>query len=81
MDIGNLIGDVLKAARTATAIIPGMQGASAIISVGEQLVGIIDGLSPHAPDTRTQAEMQAIRAALAARVSKKAEDTANRLDG
>lgn len=81
MDLGNLIGDVLKAARTATAVIPGLQGVSGVIGVGEKLVSIIDGLTSHAPDTRTQEEMQATRRALAAAVSAKAERTADRLDG
>ncbi len=81
MDLGNLISDVLAAARTATAVIPGLQGVSGAIGVGEKLVGIIDDLTDSAPDTRTQAEMQAARRDLAAAVSAKAERTADRLEG
>lgn len=80
MDIGNLIGDVLQAARTATSVIPGLQGVGAAIGVGEKLVAIIDDLTEGVPDTRTQAEMQATRKALAAAVSAKAEHTADRFD-
>lgn len=80
MDIGNLIGDVLKAARTATSVIPGLQGVGAAIGVGEKLVAIIDDLTDGAPDQRTQQEMQATRKALAAAVSAKAERTADRFD-
>lgn len=81
MDLGNLIGDVLKAARTATAVIPGLQGASVAIGVGERLIGIIDDLTDSAPDPRTQEQMQRDRRALAAAVSAKAERTADRFDG
>lgn len=91
MSIGNIVDtiqNVLAAAQRVTAAIPGLQGvsgmigtASALSEVGEKLVGVIDGLTSHAPDARTQEEMQTTRAALAAAVSKKAEDTANRLDG
>lgn len=80
MDISTLIGDVLKAAHTASAVIPGLQGVGAAIGVGEKLVSIIDELSDHAPDARTQAEMQAARKVLAATVSAKAERTADRFD-
>jgi len=80
MDIGSLIGDLLKAAKTATAIIPGLQGASAVFGVGEKLAGLIGDLVDDAPDTRTQTEMQAARAELAAAVSAKAERTADRFD-
>ncbi len=80
MNIGNLIGDVLRAARTATSVIPGMQGVGGMIGVGEKLVAIIDDLTDGAPDARTQAEMQAARKALAAAVSAKAERTADRFD-
>lgn len=76
-----LIQGVLALAKTASAIIPGMQGVGAAIAVGEKLVGIIDDLTDHAPDTRTQAEMQAQRRILAAAVSAKAERTADRFDG
>lgn len=81
MDIANLIGNVLGAAKTVTSIIPGLQGASALIGVGQKLVGALDELMDDAPDTRTQAEMQAARKALAAAVSAKAEATAKRLEG
>lgn len=80
MDISTLIGDVLKAARTASTVIPGLQGVGAAIGVGEKLVSIIDDLTAHAPDLRTQAEMQAARKVLAATVSAKAERTADRFD-
>lgn len=80
MDIGNLIGDVLKAAKTAATVIPGLQGVAGIIGVGEKLVGIIDDLTDQAPDARTQAEMQATRKVLAAAVTEKAHRTADRFD-
>lgn len=80
MDIGQLIQDVLRAARTATAVIPGLQGVSAIAGVAEKLVGALDDLLDKAPDTRTQAEMREARALLAAAVSAKAERTADRFD-
>lgn len=76
-----LIKNILAAARTASAIIPGMQGAGAVLAVGEKLVGIIDDLTDGAPDERTQAEMQQQRKVLAAAVSAKAERTAGRFDG
>ncbi len=79
MDIRSLIGDVLKAAKTAAAIIPGSTD-DAIIATAEKLVGVVDGLVGSAPDTRTQEEMQAARKKLAAAVSAKAERTANRFD-
>jgi len=85
--ITDSIQNVLKAAQGITAAIPGLQGVSGMIAtvnslteIGEKLIPVIDGLSGHA-DTRTQAEMQTARAALAAAVSKKAEDLASRLDG
>jgi hypothetical protein len=91
MSIGNIVDtiqNVLAAAQRVTAAIPGLQGVSGMIGtanalseVGEKLVGVIDGLTSSAPDARTQEEMQTTRAALAAAVSKKAVDTANRLDG
>lgn len=81
MDISNLIGDVLKAAKTAATVIPGLQGVAGLIGVGEKLVGAVDDLLDHAPDTRTQGEMQATRKALAAAVSAKAQRTADRFDG
>ena len=80
MDISTLIRDVLKAAQTASTVIPGLQGVGRAIGVGEKLVSIIDDLTDHAPDTRTQAEMQAARKVLAAAVSAKAERTADRFD-
>lgn len=80
-DMGALIANVLAAAKTATSIIPGLQGAGAAIAVGEKLVGILDDLiGDDAPDTRTQAQMQTQRKALAAAVSAKAERTADRFD-
>lgn len=82
------IQGVLAAARNITAAIPGLQGVSGMIGtaealseVGEKLIGVIDGLASSAPDTRTQAEMQAARRELAAAVSAKAQRTADRLDG
>ena len=82
------IQGVLAAARNITAAIPGLQGVSGMIGtaealseVGEKLVGVIDGLTSSAPDTRTQDEMQVARRELAAAVSAKAERTAERLDG
>lgn len=80
-DTGELIRNILAAAKTASAIIPGMQGVGVALTVGEKLVGIIDDLMDDAPDTRTQAEMQAERKTLAAAVSAKAERTADRFDG
>lgn len=81
MDLSSLIPNILAAAKTAAAIIPGMQGAGAAIAIGEKLVGLIDDLTDHAPDTRTQAEMQQQRRILAAAVSAKAERTADRFEG
>jgi hypothetical protein len=91
MSIGKIVDtiqNVLAAARNVTAAIPGLQGVSvaigtaeALSEVGEKLVGVIDGLTSHAPDTRTQQEMQQTRADLAAAVSAKAERTADRFDG
>jgi hypothetical protein len=80
MDLNNLINSVVAAAKAAAAIIPGGQGAALAIGVGEKLVGVIDDLFDSAPDTRTQAEMQAARKELAAAVSAKAERTADRFD-
>lgn len=79
-DISSLIANVLATARIASSIIPGLKGVGAAIGVGEKLIGIIDDLTGHAPDTRTQSEMQAARKALAAAVSAKAERTADRFD-
>ena len=81
MDFKNLIADVMKAAKTASAIIPGMGAVGPAIEVGKKLVGIIDDLTDSAPDKRTQEEMQAQRKVLAAAVSAKAERTADRFDG
>ena len=81
MDIGSIIQNVLATARQVTAAIPGLSSVSPLIGVGEKMVGIIDDLTDSAPDTRTQEEMKATRADLAAAVSAKAEATANRLDG
>lgn len=91
MALANIIDSiqgVMKAAQGITAAIPGLQGVSGMIGmaqaateIGEKLIPVIDGLISHAPDPRTQEEMQTARAALAAAVSKKAVDTANRLDG
>lgn len=77
MNFKDLIDDVIKAAKTASVLIP---GAPAAIAIGEKLVGIIDDLTDKAPDTRTQTEMQEARRALAATVSAKAERTADRFD-
>lgn len=80
-DLGSLITNVISAARTATSLIPGLQGAGAALAVGEKLIGVLDDLiGDDAPDTRTQAEMQAARKELAAAVSAKAERTAERFD-
>ncbi len=80
-DIGALIANVMAAAKTATAIIPGMQSFGTALVVGEKLVGILDDLiGDDAPDVRTQAQMQAARKTLAAAVSAKAERTADRFD-
>lgn len=76
-----LIKNILAAARNVATVIPGLQGVGPMIAVGEKLVGIIDDLTDDAPDTRTQAEMQAARRDLAAAVSAKAERTADRFDG
>lgn len=78
--MNDLTDNILAAARTAAAIIPGTTD-DAILAAGEKLVGIIDDLTDGSPDTRTQAEMQAARKALAAAVSAKAERTADRFDG
>lgn len=80
-DTQDLIANILAAAKTAAAIIPGLQGVGVAIGVGEKLIGILDDLTSEAPDTRTQAEMQAARRELAAAVSAKAERTADRFDG
>lgn len=77
----DLIKSILAAARTAATVIPGMQGAAVAISVGEKLVGIIDDLTDGEPDPRTKEEMQRDRKALAAAISAKAENLADRLDG
>lgn len=77
----DLIKSILAAARTAATVIPGMQGAAVAISVGEKLVGIIDDLTDGVPDPRTKEEMQRDRKALAAAISTKAENLADRLDG
>lgn len=76
-----LIRNVLAAARTAATVIPGMQGAAVAVAVGEKLVGIIDDLTDGVPDPRTKEEMQRDRKALAAAISAKAENLADRLDG
>lgn len=88
MNIADTIRSVLTAAQNVTAAIPGLQGvsglagtAASLVGVGEGLVKTIDDLIHHAPDTRTQVEMQATRAALAARVTAKAESLADRLEG
>lgn len=89
--IGNIVDtiqNVLQAARNVTAAIPGLQGVSGLIGtveavteIGEKLIPVIDSLTSHAPDPRTQEEMQRTRAELAAVVSAKAERLADRLDG
>lgn len=91
MSLGNIVDsvqNVMKAAQRITAAIPGLQGVSgmigtaeAVTEIGEKLIPIIDGLTSHVPDPRTQAEMQETRRALAAVVSAKAESLADRLDG
>jgi hypothetical protein len=78
MDIGNLIADIAKAAKTAATVIPGMGNVAAAIGIGEKLIAVIDGIT--SPDDRPQAEMQAARKVLAAAVSAKAERTADRFD-
>ena len=79
MDVRTLIGDLLKAAKTAASVIPGTTD-DAVVGAATTLVGIIDGLTSSAPDTRTQEEMQDARRVLAAAVSAKAERTADRFD-
>lgn len=87
-DIVDTIQNVMKAAQRITAAIPGLQGVSGLIGtaeamteIGAKLIPVIDSLTSHAPDPRTQAEMQETRAALAAAVSAKADSLADRLDG
>jgi hypothetical protein len=81
MDIASIIQNVLATARSVSSAIPGLSAVSPLIGVGEKLVGILDDLTDSAPDTRTQEEMQEARRELAARVSAKANATADRLDG
>lgn len=78
-DIGKLIDDVLRVARTVTQIIPGTAD-DAVVGIAGKVVEIIDSLADQTPDTRTQQQMQADRKALAAAVSAKAERTADRFD-
>ena len=79
MDVRTLIGDLLKAARTAASVIPGTTD-DAVVGAAEKLVGIIDGLTSSSPDARTQEQKQDARRVLAAAVSAKAERTADRFD-
>ena len=79
MNVRTLIGDLLKAAKTAASVIPGTTD-DAVIGAAEKLVGIIDSLTSSSPDARTQEEMQDARRVLAAAVSAKAERTADRFD-
>lgn len=87
-DTAATIRHVLAAAQQVTAAIPGLQGiagiagtALAMVSIGERLVGIIDDLGETEKDPRTQEEMRVARMALAAAISAKAENLADRLDG
>ena len=73
------IQSILAAAKNISAAIPGVSALSPLIGVGQGLLSVIDGIT--APDDRTQAQMQEARRELAARVSAKAEATADRLDG
>lgn len=79
MDVRTLIGDLLKAAKTAASVIPGTTD-DAVVNAATTLVGIFDSLTNSAPDTRTQEQMQDARRVLAAAVSAKAERTADRFD-
>lgn len=79
-DIGSFIDKLLGAAKVATAIIPGTTD-DIIVGAAQKLADIIGDLTDHAPDPRTQAEMQSDRKALIAAVTAKAEATAKRLEG
>lgn len=80
-NIANVIENVLRTAQQVSAMIPGASAASPLLGVGAKLADILGDLTSEAPDNRTQEEMQAARRELAARVSAKAEATADRLEG
>lgn len=79
-DIKALIDGVLAAAQTAATLIPGTTDDN-VVAAGRTLADLVESLTSSAPDTRTEAEMQATRRQLAAAVSAKAERTADRFDG
>lgn len=71
----------LAFARQVSAMIPGASSASPFIGIAEGLTNVLEGLLKAAPDDRTREEVRKARAELAARVSAKAEQTADRFDG
>ena len=80
-DTKTLIEQLLAAAKTASSVIPGLQGVGAAITIGEKLVDVVGDLTHLTRDDRTQADIQATRRTLAAAVKAKAERTADRFDG
>lgn len=80
-DLKKLITEFANVADLAATVLPAAGIAGGVARIGQQIIGIIDDLKPHAPDAESKAQLEAAHDKLMAAVTKKAEDTSAKLRG